>query len=281
MGENITPSAAKGLYTFTTTEKIQYRHAVIASSWEEAREQLDQEGFRLHAGDHSGGEYMGESEPRRETLLRKQTCIIENLSLIRKVYVKDGYNTTNEIEKIEIYNPDHSDWLLYNPFEKANWGFHIDHDSGYYKPSCVKELNEQGICEHCMGMIDRGFEINALGYNLPIRKEKIQTVYYHRLTGFVDSQEKITAAIVQKSIKEQAERDAMYRRNPHCYELDGSSVGNPRNDGRTLINGAAFSNKLPTWVSIDCDKSEITKENVLDHVLETYDEDEGVWEEYS
>lgn len=279
MGDNFNLTEAKGLYTFTTTEKIQYRHAVVASSWEEAREHLDGAGFRLAAGDHAGGEYMGASEPRRETLLRKQKCIIENLSLMRTVYVKEGYKTTDEIDRIEIYNPDHSNWLLFNPTEKSHWGFHLDRDNGEYCPSAVKELNDQGICSHCMEMIKhRGFEINATNYNRP--SKKLKEVYYHYETGFVDSQDEIDAAIVQKGIREQANRDRMYRHNPHCYELDGSSVGSPRNDGRTLINGAAFSNKLPTWVNIDCEKSEITRENVLEHVLETYDEEEGEWSEY-
>ena len=275
MGEELNISEAKGLYTFTATEKIQFRYAVVASNWEEAREEIAHGNtLRLAAGDHSGGEYMGESEPRREILLRKTTCIIDKLTLTIPTY-------RDEEGDHLYYNPDHSEMLLYKPSDGGSWGFNLDEDYG-----CsfnVVQVNEKGICSHCERMIDdRNWQI-ALEQKYGKGNSE---VLYSPSHGF-KNEEDMKAAKIQKGISDHADQLNLWANNPHCYEADGSSVyvdgnsdrKNVRIDGRKLVNGAGYANGLPTWVSVSVDESELTKDNILDHVLEVYDAEEG-WSAY-
>jgi len=279
MGEELNISEAKGLYTFTATEKIQFRYAVVASNWDEAKEEIAQGNtMRLAAGDHAGGEYMGESEPRREILLRKATCIIDKLTLKREAY-KD------EEGDYLYYNPDHSEMLLYKPSDGGSWGFNLDEDYGCSFD--VVAVNEKGICSHCERMIeDRDWEI-ALEQQYGKGDSE---VVYSRHHGF-KTEENMKAAKIQKGIDDHTQRLTSARLNPHSYNPDGSSLkGGLRDDGRVLRNvrkqpefGHCFSN---VWMAVECvaipepceDRCYCQTSDMK--WLEVYDQETGSWSPY-
>ena len=152
MGETGNHTEAKGLYTFTGTEKIQMRYGVIAASWEEAKQLMDDGNLiKLNNGDHYGGDYMGESEPRRATLIRKQTCIGENFTLHR--IAKVGWDSENKCDKTEhqYANVDHSKHI-YIPNYDSYEEYQNDVEGEQIK---IHSIKENGLCSVCNIMISR------------------------------------------------------------------------------------------------------------------------------
>ena len=152
MGETGTITEAKGLYTFTSTEKIQMRYGVIAASWDEAKQLMDDGNLiKLNNGDHYGGDYMGESEPRRANLIRKTTCMGENFTMHR--IAKVGWDSENKCDKTEhqYANVDHSN-RIYIPNYDAYEEYQHDVDGELINPIAIKE---NGLCSVCNAMISR------------------------------------------------------------------------------------------------------------------------------
>jgi hypothetical protein len=174
MGEERNHTEAKGLYTFTTVEKIQYRYAVVASSWAQAKKDMEsgRNVLRLRAGDHAGGAYIGDSEPRRETLLRKEECIMS------KLLMKQTNSRWIEVAGTDTvyWRPRHDNLLTY----KANWDQEVDMDYSSrddlddYDNLAVHEIDPAtGICNRCNQFLDYGWEI---AHKAPIRN-MVEVVY--------------------------------------------------------------------------------------------------------
>ena len=152
MGETQNHTEAKGLYTFTSTEKIQLRYGVVASSWEEAKQLMDDGNLiKLDIGDHYGGDYIGESEPRRDTLIRKTTCMGENFTMHRIAKVGWNSETKSENEEEQFANVDHSECIYipnYNSYEE----YQNNPDGTSVK---VRKIHQNGLCSVCNAMITR------------------------------------------------------------------------------------------------------------------------------
>ena len=149
---DITQTAAKGLYTFTTFEKIEMRYGVIAASWDEAKDHMDNYNFiKMNNGDHYGGNYIGESEPRRAQLIRKQSCMGANFTMTMNKETMFGKST----DEIMFANVDHSQ-AIYIP-EYDDYDMH-QHDSN---GDCIKieRLEINGLCEKCNRMMKEGWSM--------------------------------------------------------------------------------------------------------------------------
>jgi hypothetical protein len=144
---------AKGLYTFTSTEKIQMRYGVIAASWDEAKQLMDDSNcIKLNNGDHYGGDYMGESEPRRATLIRKTTCMGENFTMTRTEIKGWGDGST---EEVQYANVDHSECIYIPAYDAYEEYQH--HENG--EQVKIRKIHDNGLCSVCNAMINRhGFQ---------------------------------------------------------------------------------------------------------------------------
>lgn len=169
MGEQYIQPAAKGLYTFTSTEKIQMRYGVIANSWEEAKEHMENHNFfKLNNGDHYGGDYMGETEPRRDSLVRKQTCAGEHFTLMR--VVKKGFRE-NATEEVQYANVDHSQHI-YIPELDIYDGYSDQTTEQGFDVRVMKIHPHNGLCSTCN---------NAMrthnGWSLVPKRESTHTIW--------------------------------------------------------------------------------------------------------
>lgn len=146
---DITQTAAKGLYTFTSTEKIEMRYGVIAASWDEAKQLIDDGNLiKMNNGDHYGGAYLGESEPRRAQLIRKQTCIGENFTMTR--IEKKGWGA-EQTEEVQYANVDHSEPIYIPEYDAYEEYQH--HENG--EQVKVRKVHSNGLCSVCNAMINR------------------------------------------------------------------------------------------------------------------------------
>lgn len=151
MADTENHTEAKGLYTFKTIEKIVYTYAVPASSWDEAKELITENGtydyIKIGYGEHYGGEYMGASEPRRATLLRKVECLGDQFTFTKQTSEYEQSRYPNAPKTIFV-NVDHSDKLLIKDIHISEYSDHTHN---------VVNVRENGFCECCCEMLNDGF----------------------------------------------------------------------------------------------------------------------------
>jgi len=145
---------AKGLYTFTTIEKIEHRYGVIASSWDEAQEEIDNYNhIKLDNGDHSGGSYIEETNHKKAKLIRKQTCVGANFTMTR--IQNDAFGKNQEVQ---FANVDHSQHI-YIPEFKEYGGYSFQEDKEGNDVKVMKIHSDTGLCSVCHAMLNRhGFQ---------------------------------------------------------------------------------------------------------------------------
>mgnify|MGYP003148039345 CR=1 FL=1 len=146
---------AKGLYTFTATEKIEHIYGVVAASWDEAKQHMENHNYiKLNNGDHYGGSYIGESEPRRFKLKRKTSCVGAKFSFT-KTEVKWG--SGDEVEMItDAGCLKHPNAILINEHDEYEGHSYQTWDD----ESEVRILSvdsDTGLCECCSNLLRRGW----------------------------------------------------------------------------------------------------------------------------
>ena len=146
MGANNTNQSAKGIYTFTQKEEVEYTYGVVASSWEEAKEKIANYDFaKIEAGDFMGGEYLGHTKMRRKELIRKQSCTAENFTLMKKVKLFADEKTTTHYTNCTIS----SSALVAD----VNWRDELPSDLNNFSQYDEKT----GCCAECSAKLRNGY----------------------------------------------------------------------------------------------------------------------------
>ncbi len=173
MSQRNSHTEAKGLYTFTTIEKIEHRYGVIASSWDEAQEEIDNYNhIKLNNGDHSGGCYIEETNHKKDKLIRKQTCVGVNFTMTR--IQNDAFNKNQEVQ---FANVDHSQHI-YIPEYEAHEGYETQTDEEGEDVKVMKIHAENGLCSVCNAMLSRhGYQ----KWSLVPKREATHTTWGRKL----------------------------------------------------------------------------------------------------
>lgn len=145
MGANNTNQSAKGIYTFTQKEEVEYTYGVAASSWEEAKELVESYSCsKINMGDFMGGNYIGETQMRRAKLIRKMECAAAKFTLFKPArgYKKnDTYHNCSSTKKMIV---------------PVSW-----YDGSYQAQADGAEITgydeKTGCCTRCASYLDRGF----------------------------------------------------------------------------------------------------------------------------
>ena len=88
--------SAKGIYTFTQKEIVEYTYGVVAGSWEEAKDQMENYNYaKIETGDFMGGVYLEQTSMRRKNMIRKKTCTAEQFTLKKDRTHFNGEVTTH------------------------------------------------------------------------------------------------------------------------------------------------------------------------------------------
>lgn len=165
---------AKGLYTFTTIEKIEHRYGVIASSWEEAQEEIDNYNhIKLNNGNHSGGEWIEETNHKKAKLIRKQTCVGANFTMSR---INTG--RFNEKDEVQFANVDHSQHIYIPEFEEYE-GYSFQEDKEGNDVKVMKIHADTGLCSVCNGMLNR--YNSGQGWSLVPKREPTHDTWGRKL----------------------------------------------------------------------------------------------------
>jgi hypothetical protein len=153
---DLTQTAAKGLYTFTTFEKIEMRYGVIAASWDEAKDHMENYNFiKLNNGDHYGGNYIGESEPRRAKLNRKQTCMGANFTMTKTVKSRGFITAKAEEGTVMFANVDHSQAIYIPEFD----AYDLHQYDGEGNQLKILSIEDNGCCLKCNRMMRDGWSM--------------------------------------------------------------------------------------------------------------------------